>query len=90
MDAFKALQYFAEQQQQFSLVLLDPPYKQQKIMKILADLDQLHLLTNDAIVLAETDTTVTYQTIANYDLVRQQKYGITLVTIFRYTGNNHE
>lgn len=90
MDAFKALQYFAKQQQQFSLVLLDPPYKQQKIMKILTILDQLHLLTNNAIVLAETDTTVDYQTMAHYELVRQQKYGITLVTVFHYIGNNHE
>lgn len=90
MDAFKTLQYLATQQQQFSLVLLDPPYKQQKIMMILTKLAQLHLLTPDAVVLAETDTTVNYDPIANYELVRQQKYGITLVTIFQYVGSNHE
>lgn len=90
MDAFKALQHFAQIQQQFALVLLDPPYKQQQIVKILNYLAQKQLLTANAVVLAETDTTVSYPVINGYELVRLQKYGITQVAIFRYLGENND
>ncbi|KRN29395.1 hypothetical protein IV38_GL000279 [Lactobacillus selangorensis] len=86
MDAKKALHHFADEQEQFDLILLDPPYKKQQIEKLLQRFVELQLLKPDAVILAETDTTVSYPELTDYRILKQQTYGITEVAIFQYQG----
>lgn len=82
-DADAALQGFAEDKQQFDLVLLDPPYAKQKIEQQLAFMLENDLLTSDALIVCETDKTVQLSEIAGLKQTRQQTYGITMITIYR-------
>ncbi|KRM23841.1 16S rRNA (guanine(966)-N(2))-methyltransferase RsmD [Latilactobacillus graminis] len=84
-SAEKALVKLAENGVQFNLILLDPPYREQQMLLQLQQFVDLGLLAPDATILCETDTTVDYPTaIPHYRLKRQQNYGITEVTIFKF------
>lgn len=54
-DYQKALEYFKENQIQFSLVLLDPPYKMDVYVEILDFLEKHDLLLNPARIVMESD-----------------------------------
>lgn len=82
-DADAALAFFKEEKLTFDLVLLDPPYAKQKISQQLAYLVENELLSEDAIIVCETDKTVALETVASLVETRRQTYGITAVTIFR-------
>lgn len=82
-DADAALQQFAEEKQQFDLVLLDPPYAKQKIEQQLTFMIDNDLLAADALIVCETDKTVQLAEVAGLEQTRQQTYGITMITIYR-------
>lgn len=82
-DADQALQQFAEEQHQFDLVLLDPPYAKQKIEQQLQLMVEQDLLNEDAIVVCETDKSVQLTEVDGLEQTRQQTYGITMITIYR-------
>lgn len=84
MSAAKALNSFENQSLKFDLVLLDPPYQEQQIVKLLNQLRAQQLLINDALIVAETDVTVLYPDIEGYTLLGQHQYGITEVSVFKY------
>ncbi|WP_436666962.1 16S rRNA (guanine(966)-N(2))-methyltransferase RsmD [Latilactobacillus sakei] len=87
MPAEKALLKLADAKEQFDLILLDPPYKQQQMLLELQQFVKMDLLKLGAIILCETDTSLTYpEEIPHYTLKRQQNYGITEVAIFEFIG----
>ena len=68
----------------FDLVLLDPPYAKEQIMKNLQDLQARNLLAPDVIVVCETDKAVDLpEQIDHLHLTKQKTYGISKVTIYR-------
>lgn len=86
-DAFKILKVLAEQKQNFDFVFFDPPYREQKILKMIQSLVQLQLLNNDALIICETDQNAGLpQNIANFDLLKQVEYGITVLTCYQFNG----
>lgn len=84
MSASKALNMLETQGVHFSLVLLDPPYQEQQIVKLLNQLRDRALLTADALIVAETDVTVLYPEIDGFTLLGQHQYGITEVSVFKF------
>jgi 16S rRNA (guanine966-N2)-methyltransferase len=75
-------------QVEFNLVLLDPPYAKQQIIQNLKELLNANLLSEDAIIVAETDEHGFNSINQNYDknffeLITTKKYGITFLTILR-------
>ena len=71
MDSDMALNRFAEQNDKFDYIFLDPPY-----YSILANYMR--------IVICETDDNVVLQDdVEGYDMVKQKKYGITIISIYR-------
>ena len=67
--------------------MLDPPYKKQQMLVELQQFVKMDLLKPGAIILCETDTSLTYpEEIPHYTLKRQQNYGITEVAIFEFIG----
>ncbi|WP_137597949.1 16S rRNA (guanine(966)-N(2))-methyltransferase RsmD [Paucilactobacillus kaifaensis] len=88
-EAQKALNLLAKRQVQFTLVFLDPPYAQQKIVTDLETLRTLNLLADQALIVAETDKNAKLpQQIPGFEFVRQQDYGITVLTIYRFLKGN--
>lgn len=84
-DAKKALHLLVDHQYCFDLVFLDPPYAQQKIMADLEKMRELNLLQDQALIVAETDQNANLEhEIPGFDFVKQQDYGITVLTIYRF------
>lgn len=86
MDARKALGMLGKHQAKFDLVYLDPPYAKQQIMR---DLDRMvtdDLLNDGAVIAAETNQAADLPTEdqPNFAFIRQQTYGITVLTIYRF------
>ena len=85
MDAVRALHRLAAEERCFDLVYLDPPYAKQQITKNMALMVDLGLLNNDARIVAETDQNAHLPVdIPHFTQIRQQSYGITVLTIYQY------
>lgn len=86
MDAQKALGVLAQKDQVFNLVFLDPPYAKQQILKDMATIAANQLLADQAVVVAETNQEANLPTndLDNFEFVKQQTYGITVLTIYRF------
>ncbi|WP_172187161.1 16S rRNA (guanine(966)-N(2))-methyltransferase RsmD [Lentilactobacillus kribbianus] len=88
-SAEKVLLKLAADQAKFDMVFLDPPYKQQKMMETMAQLLELNLLNDDAIVVCETDNTVSLPAELNsYQQLKHKEYGLTVVWVYRLEGGN--
>ena len=67
----------------FDLVLLDPPYAKEEIIKNIEILDQCKLLSEDGMIVCETDKTVDLpEEIAGFGIWKQKLYGISKVTVY--------
>ncbi|MDT2760213.1 16S rRNA (guanine(966)-N(2))-methyltransferase RsmD [Enterococcus xiangfangensis] len=83
MPANQAIQQLALRKEQFDLVLLDPPYAKQEIVKQIELLLQNGLLSTRATVVCETDQSVVLpETIGKLKEWKRQEYGITAITIY--------
>lgn len=90
-DANRALKVLAKQDQRFDLIFLDPPYAKQKIVENMTTMANLGLLNPGALIIAETNQEAHLpQKIKGFDFCRQHSYGITLLTIYRFTGEEEK
>lgn len=84
MDANLAIQKLAEDQKVFDLILLDPPYAKQQIVKQMEKMLELGLLKEDALVVCETDKDVVLpESVGSLIQFRYQTYGSTAVTLYQ-------
>ncbi len=86
-NSFSILDDLAAKNTKFDMVFIDPPYKQQKIMQVLDQLIDKELLSDAAVVIAETDNTVELP--ANYrefNELKRKSYGLTNLVIYKYEG----
>lgn len=80
MDAQQA---FSKLNGQFDLIFLDPPYAKETIVKDIEMLDSLGLLSQDVMVVCETDKTVELpEEVASLGIWKQKYYGISMVTVY--------
>lgn len=67
----------------FDLVLLDPPYAKEEIVKTIEHLEERGLLAEGALIVCETDKAVELpETIASVELWKQKTYGISKVSVY--------
>ena len=67
----------------FDLVLLDPPYAKEQIVADLEKLEERQLLSQDVLVVCETDKEVELpEEIAGLGIWKQKIYGISKVTVY--------
>lgn len=86
-DSFKIINSLAEKQEKFSYVFFDPPYREQKIVKMIQTLVKLQLLAKNAVIVCETDQNAHLPVeLADFDLLKQVDYGITELTYYEYNG----
>lgn len=80
MEAARALERVSGK---FDLVFLDPPYAQEEIVKTVEELCRRKLLSDDVMVVCETDKAVNLpEEIAELGIWKQKIYGISKVTVY--------
>ncbi|AKG66591.1 16S rRNA (guanine(966)-N(2))-methyltransferase RsmD [Lactobacillus helveticus] len=83
MHSNAALKLFAENQEKFDLVFLDPPYAKEKIAKDMLQMNKLGLLNSSATIVAETDDHTELGDISGFSLIKEHHLGKTIVRIYR-------
>ena len=67
----------------FDLILLDPPYAKEQIVTDIEKMAERELLSNDALIVCETDKSVDLpEEIARLGIWKQKIYGISKVTVY--------
>lgn len=80
MDANKAIGVLKGP---FDLVLLDPPYAKEEIIKNITDLEDAGLLSEEVMIVCESDKAVDLpEEISHFGIWKQKTYGISKVTIY--------
>lgn len=80
MDANKAIGVLKGP---FDLVLLDPPYAKEEIIKNIADLEDAGLLSEEVMIVCESDKAVDLpEEISHFGIWKQKTYGISKVTVY--------
>ncbi|MDQ0215219.1 16S rRNA (guanine(966)-N(2))-methyltransferase RsmD [Oikeobacillus pervagus] len=81
--AERALNAVKKRQIQFDGIFLDPPYKKQKLHKLLQIIDEEQLLRKDGFVVCEhsSDIEMPYE-VGNLHIVKQESYGIIGISIY--------
>ncbi|ACJ78353.1 16S rRNA (guanine(966)-N(2))-methyltransferase RsmD [Bacillus paranthracis] len=90
-DAERAIKALIKREISFDLILIDPPYKDQKIVSLISVMDQHGLLHNDGLIMAEHGNDVVLpEAIGRLVKVRAENYGITAISIYKYEGEGTE
>ncbi|HFH9837483.1 TPA: 16S rRNA (guanine(966)-N(2))-methyltransferase RsmD [Streptococcus suis] len=81
--AMEAKQALTSLSGSFELVFLDPPYAAEDIVADITELCQRQLLSQDVMVVCETDKTVSLpEEIAELGIWKEKVYGISKVTVY--------
>lgn len=81
--AMEASQALSSLEGPFDLVFLDPPYAKQEIEAMVTELCQRQLLSEDVMVVCETDKAVSLpEEIAELGIWKEKIYGISKVTVY--------
>lgn len=84
VDAFKALEILKEENYQFNIIFLDPPYEFKKFEELIARIVDNELLVEQGIVIVETNKNTNLPTSFKELLkVRENVYGDTKITYFQ-------
>lgn len=83
MDYKCALEKFKNEGIQFSLVFLDPPYKDNTISFILNYLVDNNMLLDDAVVVCELEHDNLEENYQTLELYKSKKYGYKIVKIYK-------
>ncbi len=78
-----ALTYLDGTKEQFDVIFLDPPYNKGFIGPVLEKIAGNNILTDDGIIMLESDTTDMHDNIEGLAIDRQRKYGRTYITIYK-------
>ena len=68
----------------FDIIFLDPPYNKGLIEPALEGIVKNRILSDDGIIMLESDSTDFHGEMDGLKIYRQKKYGRTYITIYRY------
>lgn len=84
-EATRAIKALIKRELMFDLIFLDPPYKEQKLILLIEEISNQHLLKKDGYIVAEHSSDIILDDeIGLFHKVKSEKYGIIAVSIFRY------
>lgn len=84
-DAERALKAIEKRELQFDLIMLDPPYKAQKLLHLMEEIQQRHLLKEEGIIMAEHENNVELpEVIGKLHRVKKEVYGLTVISIYKH------
>lgn len=89
-DAFRALQIVSKNNASFDLILIDPPYENMDYEKLLIEIMDLQLLSENGLIYCEHMTTTDLpMNLTGLKVIKQTKYGGTTgITIYQKIINN--
>lgn len=83
MDYLKALDYLKQKNIKLDLIFLDPPYKTNFIEKSIDSITKNNLLSEDGLIICESDSLDRIVYNDNYKIVKDKKYGDKWVVILK-------
>lgn len=84
VDANYALDNFIGKDIKFDVVFLDPPYHTDELEKALSKInDNVKLLSNDAVIVCETEIKIDYEKYDNLMIYKTRNYGKKCVNILK-------
>ncbi|GGE66424.1 16S rRNA (guanine(966)-N(2))-methyltransferase RsmD [Priestia taiwanensis] len=90
-DAERALKALIKREVSFDLILLDPPYNNQKIISLISVIEQNGLLKEDGTIMTEHAVEVQLpDEIGKLKKVRYEDYGITAISIYEFALEEEE
>ncbi len=88
-DAERALKALIKREISFDLILLDPPYKKQKLVELLSTISENQLLTEDGTIVCEhSDDVELPDEIGDLVRWRHESYGMITISIYSYQNIN--
>lgn len=78
-----AEQYTKGTREKFDVIFLDPPYNKGYISPILSAITQGDILSDNGIIVLESDNTDEHGEVYGLDILKQRKYGRTYITIYK-------
>ena len=90
-DSERALKALIKREMSFDLILLDPPYKKQKLVELLAAISDNQLLSDDGTIVCEHSDDVELPVeVGNLVRWRQETYGMITISIYSLHKINNE
>ncbi|MGM9928976.1 MAG: 16S rRNA (guanine(966)-N(2))-methyltransferase RsmD [Bacillus sp. (in: firmicutes)] len=90
-DAERALKALIKRGISFDLIVLDPPYKKQKLIDILTIISDNYLLEeNGTIVCEHSDEVILPETVGQLKRWRQEAYGMIAISIYSQCGERED
>jgi 16S rRNA (guanine966-N2)-methyltransferase len=90
-DAERAVKALIKREVVFDLILLDPPYNNQKIISLISVIEQNGLLKEDGTIMSEHAVEVQLPAeIGRLKRVKYEDYGITAISIYEFVGEEEE
>lgn len=84
-DSERALKAIIKRGLNFSLIMLDPPYKKQKLVTMLEQIHNAALLDHEGFIVCEHGHDVVLpDRVCSFTKTRQEVYGIIAITIYRW------
>ena len=78
-----AMQVLDETKDTFDIIFLDPPYNKGLIAPIIEKIVQSDILSDDGIIVLESDNTDEHGEFSNLEVLKQRKYGRTYITVYK-------
>ncbi|MEF9933663.1 MAG: 16S rRNA (guanine(966)-N(2))-methyltransferase RsmD [Clostridium sp.] len=83
-DGFKVLKQLADENKQFDVIFLDPPYGKGLVEKSIGEIHRFNLLSDDGIIIAEYDNVDNLvEKIGDITVYRTEKYGRIRISFFK-------
>jgi 16S rRNA (guanine966-N2)-methyltransferase len=84
MNASLAIEYFRRHEMVFDIIFIDPPYRIGLVEKTLLEISSTNILAEDGDIIVEHDIKEKASSIiGKLTLIRQEKYGTTLLSFYR-------
>ncbi|MFS0782421.1 16S rRNA (guanine(966)-N(2))-methyltransferase RsmD [Bacillus sp. 1P06AnD] len=83
-DSERALKALIKREKTFDLILLDPPYKKQKLVSIMSVIDEYQLIHSDGMLVCEhSDDVDLPEELGRFYLWKQETYGMIVISIYK-------
>jgi len=81
------MDYVKRAKDRFDVIFLDPPYNKGFILPALEEIVKNDLLSDDGIIMLESDSTDFHGDVDGLMVYRQKKYGRTFITVYKRDDN---
>ena len=82
-DAIRAIKAIIKREITFNYIFLDPPYKQQQLIKLLHMIDENQLLTSSGTIVCEHGSEIDLpERVGQFIKSKSEQYGVIAITIY--------